>query len=85
MSTKTLHLPHDGIDEALWAAYRRKDKAAVMGHLFRRILVRISRSTSFPQIVINTGPKNGFAVNRVRREPMRISGALSKIPGRDIR
>jgi hypothetical protein len=85
MITKMLHLPHDGIDEALWVAYRREDKAAVMGHLFRRILVRISHSTSFPQIVINTGPTNGFAVNRVRREPMRINGALSKIPARYIR
>ena len=55
MITKTLHLPLDGIDEALWAAYRREDKGAVMGHLFRRILVRISRSTSFPQLVINAG------------------------------
>jgi len=57
MTTKTLRLPHDGIDEALWAAYRREDKAAVMGHLFRRILFRISRSTSFPQVVINIGPR----------------------------
>lgn len=48
MITKMLHLPYDGIDEALWAAYRREDKAAVMGHLFRRILVRISRSISLP-------------------------------------
>jgi hypothetical protein len=85
MSTKTLHLPHDGIDEALWTAYRREDKAAVMGHLFRRIPLRISRSTSFPQIVINTGPTNGFAVNRVHREPMRINGALSKTAARYIR
>jgi hypothetical protein len=85
MITKTLHLPHDGIDEALWAAYRREDKAGVMHQLFRCVLVRIRRSTSFPQSVINTGPTRGFAVNRVRREPMRISGALSKIPGRYIR
>jgi hypothetical protein len=35
MTAKTLHLPHDEIDEALWAAYRREDKTAVMGHLFR--------------------------------------------------
>ena len=75
MSTKTLHLPHDGIDEALWAAYRRKDKAAVMGHLFRRILVQISRSTSFPQIVINTGPTRGCAVNRVRSPALKDSYA----------
>ena len=39
MITKTLRLPHDGIDEALWAAYRREDKTGVMHQLFRRILV----------------------------------------------
>jgi hypothetical protein len=83
--TKTLHLPHDGIDEALWAAYRREDKAAVMGHLFRRMPLRISRSTSFSQMIINTRLINGFAVDRVRREPMRINGELSKIPARYIR
>jgi len=75
MTTKTLHLPHDGIDDALWAAYRREDKAAVMGHLFRRILVRISRSTSFPQIVVSAGPTRGFAVNRVRSPALRDSYA----------
>ena len=52
MTTKMLHLPHDGIDEALWAAYRREDKAAVMDHLFRRSLVGIGRSRSFYQLVI---------------------------------
>jgi hypothetical protein len=80
MTTRTLHLPHDGIEEALWAAYRREDKAAVMGHLFRRILVRISRSTSFPQIVINTGPTNGFAVNRVRSPALKDSYAFLLAP-----
>lgn len=80
MITKTLHLPHDGIDEALWAAYQREDKAAVMSHLFRRILVRISRSTSFPQIVINTGPTNGFAVNRVRSPALKDSYAFLLAP-----
>ena len=75
MTTKTLHLPHDGIDEALWAAYRRADKAAVMHQLFRGILARISRSTSFPQIVINAGPTHGFAVNRVRSPALKDSYA----------
>jgi hypothetical protein len=83
MMIKTLHLPHDEIDEALWAAYRREDKAAVMDQLFRRILFRISRSTSFPQLVINTAPEVGFAVNRVRCEPMRINGGSSKIAAED--
>jgi hypothetical protein len=75
MITKTLHLPHDGIDEALWAAYRSEDKSAVMGHLFRRILVRISRSTSFPQIVVRGGPARGSAVNRVRSPALKDSSA----------
>ena len=75
MITKTLHLPHDGIGEALWAAYRREDKAAVMGHLFRRVLVRISRSTSFPQIVVSAGSTRGFAVNRARSPALKDSYA----------
>jgi hypothetical protein len=75
MTPKTLHLPHEGIDEALWAAYRREDKAGVMHQLFRRILVRISGSTSFPQIVIGAGPTRGFAVNRVRSPALKDSYA----------
>jgi len=31
------------IDEALWAAYRRDDKAAVTERLFRRSLDRVTR------------------------------------------
>jgi hypothetical protein len=85
MTSKTLHFPHGEIDEALWAAYRREDKAAVMDYLFRRTLVRISRSTSFPQLVINPGPKRGFAVNRVRCESMRINGGSSQLAARYIR
>ena len=80
MTTRTLHLPHNGIDEALWAAYRREDKAAVMGHLLGRILVRTSRSTSFPQIVTNASPKRGFAVNRVRSPALKESYASLLAP-----
>jgi hypothetical protein len=80
MTTKTLHLPHNGIDEALWAAYRREDKAAVMCHLFGRILVQVSRSTSFSQVVINAGPKRGFAVNRVQSPARKDSYASVLAP-----
>ena len=62
MTAKTLHLQNAEIDEALWAAYHRDDKAAVMDYLFRRSLVGIDRSTSFPQLVIKTRPTHGFAV-----------------------
>ncbi len=62
MTAKTLHLQNGEIDEALWTAYRRDDKAAVMDYLFRRSLVGISRSTSFSQLVIKTKPRHVFAV-----------------------
>jgi hypothetical protein len=56
--TKTdMHLPSSGSDEALWAAYRRDDKAAVMDYLFRRSLVGIARSRSFPELVIKSSLK----------------------------
>ena len=45
----------------------------VTDYLFRRTLVRISRSTWFPRLVINIGPKGGFGVNRTRCEPMGIN------------
>ena len=85
MTTKTLRFPHDEIDEALWPAYRREDKAAVMDYLFRLILVGIRRSTLFPHLVINTGPRRRCAVNRVRYEPGRISGGSSQRAARYIR
>jgi len=80
MTTKTLRLLDDGIDEALWAAYRREDKAAVMHQLFSQLLVQISRSTSFPQIVINACPTSGFAVNRVRSPGLKDSYASLLAP-----
>jgi hypothetical protein len=57
-----MNLPNSETDEALWAAYRRYDKAAVMDYLFRRTLVGISHSTSFPQLVFNARPKGGLAI-----------------------
>ena len=41
-----MHPPGRAIDEALWAAYRRDDKAAVMDYLFRG-LAGIGWSRSF--------------------------------------
>ena len=44
MISKNTHSPGSAIEEALWAAYRRDDKAAVMDYLFRRSLIGIGRS-----------------------------------------
>jgi hypothetical protein len=74
MTSKNMNLPNSEIDEALWAAYRRDDKVAVMDYLFRRSLVGIGRSTSFPQLLINTVPK------RRRSDPMRINAVAHQIP-----
>jgi hypothetical protein len=68
-----MNLPNCETDEALWAAYRRDDKAAVMDYLFRRTLVGISRSTSFPQLAFKTRPKDGLAIRRRHLEDMRIN------------
>jgi hypothetical protein len=50
-----MHPPGSAIDEALWAAYRRDDKAAVMDYLFRRSLAGIGRSLLFSGLVIKGG------------------------------
>jgi hypothetical protein len=47
-----MHPPGRAIDEALWAAYRRDDKAAVMNYLFRRSLAGIGWSRSFSHLVL---------------------------------
>jgi hypothetical protein len=39
MTYRSIHPPNSAIDEALWAAYRRDDKAAVTDYLFRNWLV----------------------------------------------
>jgi len=63
------------IDEALWAAYRRDDKTAVMDYLFRRSLVGIGHSRSFPHLVIKSSPKKGRATRRAYAGSMRMNGA----------
>jgi len=72
MNTKTLN---GEIDEALWAAYRRHDKAAVMDYLFRRSLVGSGRSRSFPQLVI----KKGRAASRAPGEHTRINRGTPRL------
>jgi hypothetical protein len=62
--------PSSAIDEALWAAFRRDDKAAVMDYLFRRSLVGIGRSRSFPQLVMNGSSKKGRVASRGHGDPM---------------
>jgi len=41
-------LPNGALDDALWAAYRRRDKTAVTEKLFRRSLTRMA-SLNFPE------------------------------------
>jgi len=41
-------LPNGALDDALWAAYRRRDKNAVTEKLFRRSLARMA-SLNFPE------------------------------------
>ena len=66
--------------EALWAAYRRDDKAAVMAYLFRRSLIGIGRSRSLPQLVIKSSSKKGRAARRAHGGPMLITGSARQIP-----
>ena len=67
------------IDEALWTAYRRDDKAAVMDYLFRRSLVGNWLSRSLPQLVIKDSVKRGRAAKRARSERMPINDGARQI------
>ncbi len=80
MTNKNI-LPLGGpIDEALWAAYRRDDKAAVMDYLFRRSLVGIGCSRSFSQLVIKGSSEKDRAARRAHLEPMLINGRARQTP-----
>ena len=79
MTDKNIPLLNSETDEALWSAYRREDKAAVMDYLFRRSLVGISRSTSFAHLLIKTNSKSGLATERAHCEPMQISGGARQV------
>jgi len=64
MTNLDMRLSSSGTDEVLWDAYRRNDKAAVMDYLFRRSLVGIGRSRSFPQVVVQTSLKKYRSARR---------------------
>jgi hypothetical protein len=77
MTNNSTHPLNSAIDEAIWAAYRRDDKVAVMDYLFRRSLVGIGRSRSFPQFVIKTRSKTDRAAAGAHRRSVRIKGHWS--------
>jgi hypothetical protein len=80
MTNKNVHPPRSAIDDALWAAYRRDDKAAVMDYLFRRSLIGIGRSRSFRQLMIKGSTKKGGAARRAHGGPTPINGGARQIP-----
>ena len=80
MTDLDMHPPSSGTDEALWAAYRRDDKAAVTDYLLRRSLVGIGRSRSYPQLVIKGSLKEGRATRRAYGGVMLINGSARQIP-----
>jgi hypothetical protein len=80
MIDKNTHPPSSPIDEALWTAYRRDDKVAVMDYLFRRRLVRIGCSRPFPQLVIKDSLKKGRAARRAHGDLMLINESARQIP-----
>jgi hypothetical protein len=74
MTNKNINPLSGKIDEALWAAYRRDDKAAVMDYLFRLSLVGIGCSRSFSQLVIKGSSEKDRAARRAHLGPMLING-----------
>jgi len=74
MTNNSIHPLNSAIDEAIWAAYRRHDKVAVMDYLFRRSLVGIGRLRSFPQLVIKRSLKTDRAAVSAHRRSVRING-----------
>jgi hypothetical protein len=77
MLDKNSYPPGTAIEEALWSAYRRDDKAAVMDYLFRGSLVGMGCPRSFPQLVIKdsvrkkVAPRNRLAANGCRSMTVR--------------
>jgi len=80
MTNKNIHPPTGAIEEALWAAYRRDDKAAVMDYLFRRSLVGIGSSRSFSRLVIKGNSEKDRASRRAHLKRMLINGHARQIP-----
>jgi hypothetical protein len=77
MTKNGVHPLSSAIDEAIWAAYRRHDKVAVMDYLFRRSLVGIGRSRSFPQLVIKRSSKTDPSAAGAHHRSVRINGHRS--------
>jgi len=80
MINKSVRPPVSAIDEALWAAYHRDDKAAVMDYLFRRSLVGIGSSRSFHQPVIKSSSKKHRVARRARGGAMLINEGARQVP-----
>lgn len=80
MIDKNMQPPGSSIDEVLWSAYRRNDKAAVMDCLFRRSLVGISCSRPFSELLISGSSKRDRAEGRAHSECVRIDDGVRQIP-----
>ena len=79
MTNKKMDPLNHGVDEALWAAYRREDKPAVMDYLFRRSLIGIGRLRSFPQLVIQSRSNKRRAARCNCGARLRINGGAREI------
>jgi len=80
MIDKNMQQPGSSIDEVLWSAYRRNDKAAVMDCLFRRSLVAISCTRPFSELLISGSSKKNRAVRRGHSEFVRIDDGVRQVP-----
>ena len=75
-----MHTSSSASDEALWNAYRRHDKAAVMDYLFRRGLVATGPSRLFPQLAIKSSSKRGRDARSGHGGPRLIDEGAHPIP-----
>jgi hypothetical protein len=78
MTNKNMPSLSSAVDEALWAAYRRQDKAAVMDYLFGKRLLAMGCSRS----LLLPGAKGSTSKARaaIRSQPMLINGSAGQIP-----
>ena len=79
MTNKKIHPLSGAIDEALWSAYRRDDKTAVMDYLFGRGLVRTGCSRSFHHLVMEDSSEKGRAARRAHAGPMLINDGVHQV------
>jgi hypothetical protein len=75
-----IHTSSSASDEALWNAYRRHDKAAVMDYLFRRGLVGTGPSRLFPQLAIKSSSKRDRHPRSGHGGPRLIDEGAHQIP-----